>query len=357
MNYREPITIEAVAHWLPGTRQRASEAAGLGLLTLEELQAVDYTELPVSADLAAPEMAVAAARTALAAAGRSGAELDVLVHAWTWYQGQDFFSPPHFIADQLGAYGANPIGIAQMCNGGATALQCAADRLSLDPDVSVALVTTGDRFGRPGFDRWNGDYGLWYGDGATAAVLTRRPASTGELQLLACTTSAAPELEAAHRGPSGFLPAPGPGPVDVKRSKRAYLAEHGKDHFAAVVAGHVRAVVAEAATAAGIDLATDVRRVAVPRLGRAGLNFYAPVLAELTPSPLFDGGDRTGHLGAGDTLDNLAALRADEGLHPGDIALVLSAGAGFTWSCLVIRRAEAAGTDRATSIQEGIVHV
>ncbi len=349
MRWPAGIAVEAARTWLPDTAETAADAARRGALQADDLAAVGYQQLPVSEELAPPEMAVLAARRALVAAGRQPAEVGFLAHAWTYFQGQEFFSAPHYIADRLGTSAATPLGVQQMCNGGAAALAVAADQLSLHQQHSVALVTTADRFCQPGFDRWSGDYGLWYGDGATAAVLSRQPDRPGSLTLLAAATSAATEMQAAHLVPGGFSDAPGSQslPVDIRAAKRAYLQQIGKERFGEIIAEHVRAVIRRAAAEAELPLTSDrLRIVATPRLGAGGLGFYAPVIGSMTPAAIFDDGARTGHLGAGDTLANLAALAADPRLEVGDGALVLSAGAGFTWTCLAVRRCAPRGAER-----------
>jgi 3-oxoacyl-[acyl-carrier-protein] synthase-3 len=64
---------------------------------------------------------------------------------------------------------------------------------------------------------------------------------------------------------------------------------------------------------------------------------YLPALDGLSRAELLNFGHDTGHLGAGDAAANLADIHARRLLAPGQSALLLSAGAGFTWSCLAIR--------------------
>jgi 2-polyprenyl-6-methoxyphenol hydroxylase-like FAD-dependent oxidoreductase/3-oxoacyl-[acyl-carrier-protein] synthase III len=338
----QPLGLASVTAWVPETTETAAGAVSAGRLTSSEVQTTGYRRLPVSSGLAAPEMAVLAARRGLARAGRAAAELRVVAHAWTYHQGHDFWSPAHYIASQLGADRAVPFGIQQMCNGGGIALQLAATQLAAEPEEASALVTTADRFCAPGFDRWHGDYGLWYGDGATAAVLSSRTGPDDDLELLAIHTVAAPDIETMHRGEDGFSAAPHQHgeAVDIRRTKKAFLQAHGKEHFSAVVAEKVPAVVRAALAEAGLRASDErVRCVLLPRLGRTPLqDAYEPALAAVTPAPALDLGEDTGHLGAGDLLANLAALVERELLAPGEIALALSAGGGFTWSCAVVRR-------------------
>ncbi len=344
------IRIESAAQWLPPHTVTLEEALGNGLLHPEDVEASGYRQLPVSTDLAAPEMAVLAAERALRAAGRTAAELSLTAHAWTYFQGHDFWSPAHYVAHRLSAP-AVPFGVQQMCNGGAIALELAVARLLAAGSAGAALVTTADRFAAPGFDRWRGDYGVLYGDGATAAVLATADGRSTGLELLSITTVAASELESMHRGDLPFATGPNEhsSTVDVRRTKKSFLAAVGKDAFGKTVADGVRCVLA--ATLADADVAPDdprLRHVLLPRLGCAGREtIYLPGVASVTAAPCLDLGDDTGHLGAGDALANLSALEGDAALRPGELALVLSAGAGFTWTGMVVAAPAAGPTGTA----------
>ncbi|MDQ0832320.1 3-oxoacyl-[acyl-carrier-protein] synthase-3 [Streptomyces achromogenes] len=335
----------APAEWLPPTAEKTVDALAAGRVTAEEADAMGYGQLPVSPDLSAPRMAVRAARLALTRAGVPAGDLSAVLHAWTYYQGHDFWSPAHYVAAGAGALKAVPTGVQQMCNGSAAALRAAVHQLVARPGDGPLLVTTADRFAPPGFDRWGGDYGVWYGDGATAAVVGTGAAPRGTLALRALCTRAAPELESAHRDTDGFHPAPHTrgAVVDVRRTKKAFLAEQGKPRFLGRLRRETTAVLAAALAEAGVGSGGErLSVVLLPRLGRAtARDVYGPAVAEVTDAPTADLGEYTGHLGAGDLLSNLAALASDSGPHRlerGAYAAVLSAGAGFTWSAAVVRR-------------------
>ncbi|MCX5529211.1 3-oxoacyl-ACP synthase [Streptomyces sp. NBC_00006] len=342
----------AAAEWLPATSRTPQDALLLGQVTAEEIAAMGYSYLPCSEDLSAPQMAAEAGLAALERAQVDPARLGSVHHAWTYYQGHDFWSPAHYVAARLGARHAVPVGIQQMCNGGAAALEAAVARLAVTAPPACALVTTADRFVAPGFDRWAGDYGVWYGDGATAAVLGRAvtPGTVPperSLQLRALVTRAQPDLEVVHRGRDRFHAAAGElGPVDVRRTKKAYLSGTSRDAFVArlrrCTTEVLAAALAQAADRPGACTDSGPRSVLLPRLGAAtARDIYGKAVAEVTGAPAVDLGAGTGHLGAGDALSNLAALSDPshpQGLLPGEYAVVLSAGAGFTWSALVVQR-------------------
>lgn len=343
MRIVEPIGIAAAGLWLPAARENADDAVRDGRLLRRHATEVDHPELPAAgADEAPPDMAVAAARPVLKEAGVDGDDLDVLCHAWMYYQGHDLWSPAHYLARELGASRAVPVGVQQICNGGCAAIELAAARIGVPGEraTRVALVTTADRFSAPGFDRWGSDYGVAYGDGATAVVLRAPAAEQDRLLLSSVATVAAPELEQMHRGADPFAPAARTtrDRIDMRATKRAFLREHGNEPFLAANRRGIQRVVAEAVRDAGDP---PLRYAVLPRFGRRTLDeAWRPVLAELTDAELVEYGRTTGHLGAGDAAASLADLSRDNLLAPGESALVFSAGAGFTWSCLVVRASQ-----------------
>jgi 3-oxoacyl-[acyl-carrier-protein] synthase III len=340
VRFEPPLPIAGVACWLPAERETAAFAVAEGRLDATHAADQGYQACAVS-ELAPPVMAVLAATAALGSAGWDPATVDLLLHAWTYYQGHDFWSPPHFVADQVGASAAIPVGVQQMCNGGAAAVELAAARLLVDPSVTRAVVTTADRFAAPGFDRWSGDYGTSYGDGATALLLSAPEVEPAPpLRLLAITTVAVPSLESAHRGGDPFSPAPRmvSSQVDSRRTLQHFMAAGGGPVLAGHAAATAQAVLTRALAEAGIDRDSPrLRVVALPRLGREVLDDDYPDGLPVGPATeVSRPGADTGHLGAGDPFANLADLHAAGTLGPGEVAVLLSVGAGFTWSALVV---------------------
>jgi 3-oxoacyl-[acyl-carrier-protein] synthase III len=334
-----PLAITAVELWLPEHRDTPEAALAAGRLDQETAERLGYLEVAESQDRAAPEMAVLAATKAMADAGWAGPDLDLLVHAWTYHQGHDFWSPASYVAHQLGAINTVAIGIQQMCNGGAAALEVAVSRMLADPSVTRAAITTADRFAAPAFDRWRGDYDLAYGDGATALLVDR---TAGPYRLLSIASVSRADFEVMHRGDASFSASAGlAASIDVRAAKRAFMQAGAEPIFAAALVEAVVSVVRQAIDEAG--LAPDDPRVRVftlPRLGTSTLaEFFEPAIRALglPHAQVLDLGRRSGHLGAGDSAANLAELHSSQRLGSGEVALLLSLGGGFTWSCIAVQ--------------------
>jgi 3-oxoacyl-[acyl-carrier-protein] synthase-3 len=336
------LSIKAAALWLPSGRERPAD----GQFSSSETDHIGAVELSVATDVAAPEMAVLAAKSALDASGIDPASIGYVVHAYQYHQGFDVWSPAHYIAQQSGATGGLPINVHQTCNGGALALHLAAMWMTATPEASAALVTTADRFCQPGFDRWATDDEAVFSDSGAAVVLGRRGGDDDLLHLLALELTSDPQWEVQMRGNDEFSPAPlwHSSPVDLKRPNKVFTesgaaARMAKAGVEKLYEGLARSL-QQARVAPG-----DIRFVAIPRLIRhMRENVFKPAI-----NALLEGGPSylecpTGCLGPGDYLANLADISG--ALDPGDIGLLIQSGGGFTFSCTIVQAPMASGTAR-----------
>ncbi|WP_405160961.1 ketoacyl-ACP synthase III family protein [Nocardia sp. NBC_01499] len=334
------LGIRAVTTWLPDTLETADAAVARGLVTDQDLADSGIAAVPVSDELAAPEMAVLAARRALESADIDGTAIDLGIHSWIHHQGHDFWSPAHYIVHALGAESADAVGVQVMCNGGGAVLELGAARLLADPDTDLVLATTADRFHDTGFDRWAGDYGVYYGDGATAVLLGRRDDARDELTLLALSIQTISWAEALHRGDDAFAPAPRwhSSRVNARRTKKAYLEQFGGEGFKGAAHEAIRTMVTTALADAGLSPHDPrIRYLTVPRVWmKTRRDVYYQALDGLTGGTILDLGEKTGHLGAGDLAANCAELTGL--LDSGEIAISMCSGGGFGFTAAVVQR-------------------
>ncbi|WP_328537741.1 hypothetical protein [Streptomyces sp. NBC_00344] len=326
----------------PARRVPVDEALSEGLIS-------DYDEtlgnpsVPVFEEEApAAFMAVDALRSALKSGGTDPADIGFLVHCGWWHQGFDIWSAAHYVAHQNDALSAVPMNLSQGCNAPMAALELITRSMRADASIKVSAVTTADAMRLPQVDRWNLNYGCVHGDAGTALLVSREPAERNSFRILSIASKAAPELEEMNR--AGFEPTPGPalregGTVDLKAAKKAYLTEYGMGGFIERSSASLIGCVTQALEEAGLDGSEDrIRAVSVPRL--SGKIFETVYRAQLSPffgnGKLKWWGDRTAHLGVADVGANIEDMYHDPALEPGDICIVVNAGGGYTWSCLVL---------------------
>ncbi|MFE7314473.1 ketoacyl-ACP synthase III family protein [Streptomyces sp. NPDC057555] len=337
----DDLYIAGCASWLPPAVP-ADEAVAAGRLPRAEAARTGVRSVTVAAagDSAAG-MAARAATTALARAQCPPADVGLVLHATLYDQGHDLWGAASYV-QSLALAGEHPacpaLEVRQVSNGGMAAMELAAAYLRAGTDRPAALLTAGDVFCPPGFDRWNSDPGTVYADGGAALVLSR---DGGFARLLGLVTVSEPRLEGMHRGDQPFPPAPGrAGSVDLDACKRQFMGRVRRAEAIAWVSGGQRRAVAGALEAAGLDLA-DIGHFVLPHLGRRRLEatYFRPfgIDPERTTWSWSRG---VGHLGGGDQFAGLAHLVETKQIGPGDHVMLLGVGAGFSWSAAVVRVAE-----------------
>ncbi|SNT40027.1 ketoacyl-ACP synthase III family protein [Rhodococcoides kyotonense] len=302
-----------------------------------------------SEDVAPPDLAASAAEKALKHSGIDPESIGLLLHANFTYQGHDIWPAASYVQRRTGARRALALEIRQASNGGMAALQIAANYLG-SSSLDHALITTGDRFVQPHFDRWRSDPGTVYGDGGTALIL----GTEGFAQLIAIHSRSEPELERMHRGDDPFARTSLQyrTPVNLDLLKRQYISRAGSGTTVARVSRGLLDVVAAALDDSGLTI-DDVAHVVVPNFGRRRLEagFLTPLGIPIEKT-LWEWTRTVGHLGPGDQIAGLDHLLRTRTVAEGDHCLMLGVGAGFSWTCAILRftdtcRANGARLDRS----------
>jgi 3-oxoacyl-[acyl-carrier-protein] synthase III len=302
----------------------------------QEAKDNDLVSALAAADETAVDLAATAGRQALARSGHRAEDVALLLHAHTYHQGEDLWTPATYVQRNTIGGTAPAIGINHACDGGMVSLELAAPYLLASGDRDAALLTTGDRFTRPGFERWNSDIGLVFGDGGTALVVSRR---AGFARLVASHSSGDPDFEELYRDTErGFTLAPHStdGPLNLRARKRRYAERYGltftMDKMSNGLCANVDRALADAN--ATIDQMTHI---VLPNLGRTllGWQLLAPLKLDLDRT-LWDWGRRVCHLGAGDQFAGLAYLAESGRLAPGDQILLVGVGIGYCWTTAVV---------------------
>ncbi|GAA2719579.1 MULTISPECIES: ketoacyl-ACP synthase III family protein [Streptomyces] len=328
------LYIAATGTWLPPV-ESVAEAVADGRCDPAVARAAQVESVTVSRSEPAPEMAARAGRTALARAGAGPGDIDLLLHASFFYQGFDLWAPASYIQRVTLGNQCPAMEVRQVSNGGMAALDLAWAYLHADSGRSAALITTGDRFCEPRFDRWRSDPGTVYGDGGTALVVSRHD---GFARVRSLASVSAPDLEGMHRGDDPF----GTGPfghrtvVDLEAHKQDFLARNDLSPTVARVAAAQEGVIKQALADAGSTL-EDIDWFVLPHLGRRRLQVTYFARFGIDPArSTWQWSRGIGHLGAGDPFAGLDHLATTGALTPGDTCLLVSVGAGFSWSCAVV---------------------
>ncbi|HEY1325041.1 MAG TPA: ketoacyl-ACP synthase III family protein [Streptosporangiaceae bacterium] len=332
----DDLFIAGLGSWLPPAVDVA-EAVADGRYDPADHAANEYLSITVAGDEAPPDMAVRAGRQALARSGVPPHDIALLLHASLWYQGVDFWPAASYIHHRV--VGEAPHGPAmdvhQMSNGSMAALELAASYLAADPGRRAALVTSADRLALPGFDRWRSDLrGIVYGDGAGAVVLAR----SGFARLRSVVSVSDSTLEGMYRGRQAFGAVPGHAgqPVDNRTRRADFAATADTEALGRRILSGVTEAVERALADADSKLA-DIGWAVFPNLGADTLrrSYLQPLGLDLAATA-WEWGRHTGHVGAADQIIGLANVAGSGRVAPGDRALLVGIGAGFSWTCAVV---------------------
>lgn len=202
MNF-DGIYLAGVGTHLPPS-VTTEEAVRTGRYTEEAREASGLESVAVETSLPAVDMAVRAARTAVARSGHRAQDFLGLLHSSTYYQGPEGWSPAHYILLNTLDRPISAHHVQHGCLGALAGLQTAALRLaaSSDPDAAM-LLTAADNFETPLVDRWRSSSMFVLADAGSSLVVSRRG---GFARLLAMDFVSQPGMEAMHRGAEPLLP-------------------------------------------------------------------------------------------------------------------------------------------------------
>ncbi len=325
------LYVHGLGRYLPELTSLESVVASYAPEEQLRARATGYTHLAIEPALYPAAMALRAARDALAHGQVSPSDLSVIATSAVHRHGhRRMWSLASWLQHELSAPTALPFNVQQGCNGNLIALQLACAQLRAAGPRACALIVASDRFGTSAFDRVSSDYGVLYGDAATALVVGSAPSS---LRVCGIATESLAFAEAMHRAPlESFECAAVLRPEhDVRETKRRFLAEHGRQGFEQACRSALRSIQDRLGATDRVD------HIVFPNVGRELLqaNYY-PAFAHAEAKSLWPFARTVGHLGTADAIAGLYQLVHDGALHAGKRVLLVGAGAGFTISGVLL---------------------
>jgi 3-oxoacyl-[acyl-carrier-protein] synthase-3 len=232
------------------------------------------------------------------------------------------WSPAAKVAADLGASDAHCFEVVNFCNASAVAIQIAADTIAAGR-VRYALVLLGEQASR-GVDYTDPDSLELFNTGDCAVALLLGDEGV-TFELLRTRSRTDPTLSDYYVGEHQEGRA-----VTRRRARRLKLPLTYLRNY--------EALTTEVASALGMDI-QDVRYLLVNQVDR---RIHERLLNSLGLSPDRSAFNysRFGHMGCADTFIALADLRTQQRLRPGDVVLLATSGAGFSWGITALRCAQ-----------------
>ena len=333
MRYTD-LHLQRVAVAVGAERDHVHEALAAGRYEPEHAARTGQVSLAAAPGWTGPQLGATAGHRALEGLDPQR-DMVLHLHATIHDPGADFWAPNAYVARELGLRRCMTFGVNAMSNSLVAGIELAASTISAWPGQPSALVTAGDTFELPRFDRWRADAGMCYGDAGAAVSLGPAP---GVAQLLSTASAADPELEGLNRGDQPWhaneIARP---PVQLRPRKRAWVrANGGPDEVTQRNAACVTSAVKTALYEADTDL-NEIAAVLAPHYGRDLLQEHVLTPVGITTTRTAASyGSQVGHLGASDQLAALQYWCSQGRLQRGDRALLLGIGVGMTHTAAVV---------------------
>lgn len=286
------------------------------------------------------DLAEAAGHAALADAGITGADVDLVVLAVADLAEYLYWDPAAATQARVGAHRAEALLLNQACGGGVAAFDAVAGKFAVHPEYRTALVVGANRVCERYWNRMEINTSV-FSDGAAAAVLRRDHPRCRWLTTELLTDGRYADFMRMDVGGAAHPFDPlSADPVRVKSSTdrlREFFADDVRQMFAfvATIRARNREVVERACARAGVPVAALARLV--------HFNDNLAALTELAKDLELEL-DRTnvelamahGHLGCADQLFGLRRhLDAGE-LSDGDLVALTSTSSGMHWACTLL---------------------
>jgi 3-oxoacyl-[acyl-carrier-protein] synthase-3/clorobiocin biosynthesis protein CloN2 len=293
----------------------------------------------VAGDMSAPDMALHAARRALASSAAGPADVSLLMYADVWHQGPDGWAPHSYLQRLLGLDHSLAVELRAGCTGAFSAVELAVSHLQQRGLADAALIVTSDNFGTKLVDRWSmGPLQGAFGDGAAAILLSRQPGFARILSLAGATFA---EMEAAHREGEPLFPPPVTEGryMDLGiRAARFQDRARRDGRWVGFLIGHrdrAMSVVEEALADAGTD-GGDISHVLIHSMPEPTATSYLESLGYTLERSSWSYAESLGHVGASDHVLALHHLLVTGQVGPADRILLTGFSPGVTYKAMVL---------------------
>lgn len=329
-----PVGIAGIGTYFPSKLQTAAdlvEPTGIPEAVLREKMGIRQRHIATEEETVT-FMATRAAEKALAQAGISAQEVNVVISHGSEHKDHLVWNAASKIQHNLGANYAYAFEVYALCAGAPIAMNIARGMMQSDPRLNYVLLAAGSRENDLiNFRNERSRFMFNFGAGGGAMLLQRNAEKNLILGAAAITDGSLSEsvvLTQAAVGDNPEIVGELRGRLDVTNPD--YMAER----LGAISLDNFVKVIREAVEVGGASM-NDVRFLGITHMKRS---FYLEILSAigLTPEQSVYLEDY-GHIQSVDQVLALELGLAQGKIHDGDLIVLAGAGTGYTWSAVSLR--------------------
>ncbi|MHB8120098.1 MAG: 3-oxoacyl-ACP synthase [Methanothrix sp.] len=337
----DTVGIASIGYYIPEstiTSSEISKLSGIPLQVFKEKIGMEKKHI-AAPDEQPSDMGIRAAREAVQRAGIDAREIGIIAYCGASFYDYRIWSPAARVQAALGADDCYAFEVKNGCNGGNLGINLCKNLALCHPEKEYALVVCSEKLS-PLIDYTDkSSLSLFMvGDGAAAALLKKGEAENQLLEYASITDGSTvdcvkvplggtkmPYGHTAHDSRSKYICVDDPDGLDRILSQ-TYL-----DNYIKVI---TRAVQKSGYSLEDIDFlfTNQVKRSLSKDI------FQSLGLSEKNTLTSIED---YGHMGTVDTLFNLGRAIEERQIKPGDLIVIASSGAGFTWAAMAVKFCEA----------------
>lgn len=330
------VGIAGFGTYVPANRVSAEQIAQEAGIAVDRLtDGIGFRHIHrASADEHPLNMGVAAARDAIADAGISATDIDLIVFVSAGDYDYRFWSPASAAVQELGCKHTYAFELRNGCAGGNLACTTVAGLMDRDASIQNALVICADTLSRlvsPNVP----DCGplLYFGDGAAAVVLRR---NHPRYQLMGFSEHTDGELSALLRINAGGTREPfSPTFNDWEQSYSRVDGKQFADLINRIYLDAYTQVIERACQLSGHTI-HEIDYLLMNQI-KASLRDKLMTRLQLPSSKTYNSLIEMGHIGPADAFFTMAEAHRQKLIKEGDLALIATSGLGFSWAATSVR--------------------
>jgi len=337
----DTVGIASIGYYIPESTITSSEMSKLSGIPQEVFrEKIGMEKKHIAAPDEQPsDMGIRAARQAVQRAGIDAREIGIIAYCGASFYDYRIWSPAARVQAALGADDCYAFEVKNGCNGGNLGINLCKNLMLGHPEKEYALVVCSEKLSP--FIDYTDKRSLslfMVGDGAAAALLKKSEEENRLLEYASITDGSTvdcvkvplggtkmPYGQTAHDDRSRYICVDDPDGLDRILSQ-TYL-----DNYLKVI---TRAVQKSGYSLEDIDfLFTNQVKRSLSR------DIFQSV--GLSEKNTLTSIEDYGHMGTVDTLFNLGRAIEERRIKPGDLIVIASSGAGFTWAAMAVKFCEA----------------
>ncbi|MBW4634408.1 MAG: hypothetical protein KME30_21600 [Iphinoe sp. HA4291-MV1] len=333
----ETVGITSIGYYIPSGILTSEEMAKLANLPVSVFsEKIGINKKPIAnKDEHPSDMGIKAALEAIDKAGITPSEIDLIAYCGAGDYDYRFWSPAAKIQDEIRAENAFAFEVKNFCNSGNLGIHICRNMLLADPDLHYALVICSDKLSML-LDYSDKDCLSTFimADGAAAAILKKGEPSNQILSYHAITNGKLADFLMIPLAGTKF-------PVSGQEMDRklSYLKVTNPKELERILSDfyleNYSKVIQKSLNKSGYSInevdflfTNQVKKSLCHRI----LNFLG-----LTDEQTLISLPEYGHLGAVDTMFCLAKTLEEKKIKPGNIVVLASSAAGFSWAALTVK--------------------